>query len=266
MNLQSAYVDGNVHVQLTQLDAIFHGMEKSLLNWTVWNFTLPHSTTATSDATPAENQTSATIQSGDGWNSEDFSLISLDANPTVEVPFRGTSDTTPRDLDTRLNRAALFGDLYLGGRLLPALLRPYPAKTAGVLMSSEFFLDYLRFEMRFVANSTPPLESTSLGLERTTEIFVPVYHFSGRDNVLKIAVSTLGPEEDFAINTVAQASGKTKTGIEWIWDEAEQGLVLIHEERVAGLEVSVVLRVIQAGEDEQAANGNWAGTLMNMFV
>lgn len=265
MNLQSAYVDGNVHVQLTQLDAIFHGMEKSLLNWTVWNFTLPHSTTATPEAAPAENQTSATIQSGDGWNSEDFSLISLHANPTVEVPLHGTSNT-PRDLETPLNRATLFGDLYLGGRLLPALLRPYPAKTAGVLMSSEFFLDHLRFEMRFIANATTPLESSSSGLERTTEIFIPVYHFSGRDNILKITVSTLGPEEDFAINTVAQASGKTKTGIEWIWDETEQGLVLIHEERVAGLEVNVVLRAIQPGEDEKAANKNWAGTLMNMFV
>lgn len=265
MNLQSAYVDGNVHIQLTQLDAIFHGMEKSLLNWTVWNFTLPHSTTATSDATPAENQTSATIQSGDGWNSEDFSLISLHANPTVEVPFHGTS-STPRDLETPLNRAALFGDLYLGGRLLPALLRPYPAKTAGVLISSEFFLDYLRFEMRFIANTTPPLESTSLGLERTTEVFIPVYHFSGRDNILKIIVSGLGPEEDFAINTVAQASGKTKTGIEWIWDEGDQGLTLIHEERVAGLEVNIVLRAVLPGEEEQAVNKNWAGALINMFV
>lgn len=214
---------------------------------------------------PAENQTSAAIQSGDGWNSEDFSLISLHANPTVEVPLHGVSDS-PYDLKTPLNRAALFGDLYLGGRLLPALLRPYPAKTAGVLMSSEFFLDHIRFEMRFVASSTPALESSFSGLERATEIFIPVYHFSGRDNVLKIAVPTLGPEEDFAINTVAQASGKTKTGIEWIWDETEQGLVLIHEEKVAGQEVNVMLRAIQPGEDEKAASKNWAGTLMNMFV
>lgn len=260
MNLQSAYVTGDIHVPLTQLDAIFHGMEKSLLNWTVWNLTLSHSTTATLESTPADNETSAPIQSGDGWNSEDFSLVSLHANPTIEVPLHGTS-APPHDLEKPLTRAALFNDLYLGGRLLPALLRPYPAKTAGILTSSEFFLDSLRFEMRFIAN--PPVSPPAL--ETTTEVFVPVYHFSNRRCILNIIVSGLGPEEEFTIES-AHASGRTKSGIEWTWSEAEQDLALVHGGEVAGLEVGVVLRALLPEEEDKTEKRNWAGALMDIFV
>ncbi|RPA95490.1 glycoside hydrolase [Choiromyces venosus 120613-1] len=232
MNGQESYITGDVHMQLSQLNSIFHGMEKSLLNWTVWNLTLSHSTTATIEGTPMANETDAAIQSGDGWNSEDFSLVSLHNPNTVEVPLE-PSHINPTNEGVPLTRARSFGSLYLGGRLLSALLRPYPAKTAGKLISSHFLMDSKDFHMEFAGNSSEK------EIERTTEIFIPAYHFSGQKCLVVIDD---GQKHEWVVNK-PHMDAKTEGGVEWRWREEEQGMAVVHP--VSGGLITIEVRVLE---------------------
>ncbi|PWW75721.1 Glycoside Hydrolase Family 5 protein [Tuber magnatum] len=248
MNRQNSYVTGNVHMQLSQLNAIFHGMEKSLLNWTVWNLTLSHSATATGADTPTANETGAAIQSGDGWNSEDFSLVSLYNPNTVEVPLE-PSHFGPTNEGVPLTRARSFGNLYLGGRLLPALLRPYPAKTAGRLVSSHFLMDSKIFHMEFAGNASEK------EIERTTEIFIPAYHFSGQRCLVKVSD---GYVQEWVVNKPSM-DAKTEGGVEWRWREEDQGMTVVHP--ISGGLITVEVRVL-----ENAESSSFMENLVGGFV
>ena len=151
MNMQAAYITGNVHHQIRMTDSILAGMERSgAMSWTFWNLTLSHTTASNTPRLKCDNETRAPFQSGDSWNSEDFSIVSSDP-ATTELPLGNYHDISVRANDNGipLTRAALFGDLYRGLRAAPAFLRPYPFALAGKLLKSEFSLDICRFELEF---------------------------------------------------------------------------------------------------------------------
>ncbi|PKI84859.1 hypothetical protein MVES_000809 [Malassezia vespertilionis] len=126
---------GDYRVQNTLLDALVSGLERNLVSFTLWNY----------------NPTN-TVQHGDGWNMEDFSVINLEA---------GAADTANK-------RPA--EPLYRGGRALNAILRPYVAKVAGIPCSTAW--DARRQTLTFQWRNGP-----SGNGPRVTECFIPDYHF-----------------------------------------------------------------------------------------
>jgi hypothetical protein len=90
-----------------------------------------------------------TNQHGDQWNDEDLSIFSRDQQ-------KGT------------------GDLYDGGRALPAVIRPYAARIPGQALSQSFDIraKVYRFAFRHDAVISAPLE-----------VFLPTYHYPKGANV-----------------------------------------------------------------------------------
>ena len=258
MNIQSAYSTGDIHYQLTMTDAILHAMEQSgALNWTFWNLTLSHSTLGTPQ--PVHNETSSPFQSGDAWNSEDFSIVSSDP-ATTELPLRNYADTgiRPNDQGVPLQRAAHFGDLYRGLRSAPAFLRPYPFATAGAIIKSEFSLESCRFELEY------RLLSTGTVAERTTDIFIPAYHFWGRKVIAKFWVRTKekGVSTEEVLLKWDFLEGDAVAAVRWKWECASQSMRLIHSPNLlAGAIVGVVLEA--RTEEEQVG---WGETLRGWVV
>lgn len=121
---------------------------------------------------------------GDDWNGENFSWFSRRrALPPSLLDFEQTSFT----LDN-------------GGRILPSVVRPYPAKTAGI--PSKF--DYEMNTGEFTFEWTLTEESTS----RETEIYIPSLIYHGR----KLVVEGLAPDDKYA------------------YDESRQTLFVVHSD------------------------------------
>jgi hypothetical protein len=259
MNHQEAYNTGNVNHQLTMTDAILHAMERAgALSWTFWNLALSHHTGGA--ATKVDNETAAPFQSGDGWNSEDFSIVSSDP-ATTELPLGHYRDAgvRPHVNGVPLTRAALFGDLYRGLRAAPAFLRPYPFATAGKIIKSEFLLDLCRFELEFsVRTHGGPQEA------RTTEIFVPAYHFWGRKVLVRFWTHVPGKQvrsEEFVMKWDFMEDTACAGALTWRWECGNQALMVLHSAAlVEGTKVGVVVEA----ETEERAVG-WAEMVGGWF-
>lgn len=273
MNRQCAYRTGNIHTQLVMTDAIFTAMERARLNWTFWNISLTHSNLGSHTAPLVDNQTSSAFQSGDGWNSEDFSIVS--SHPAVtELPLNPYTDTgiRPHDNGTPLTRAALFGDLYRGLRGAPAVLRPYPFKTAGNLLHAEFNRKRCQFEMEYSVSGEKQV-SGSDQLSRTTEIFVPAYHYWGRSRLGSSSVTlkfwvkpyshpTVIREVEWDLRWDMQEGQWKGLGVDyWKWEMGKQSLVVVHER---GLKKGDVIGItLEALENERVS---LVGSLFGWFV
>ena len=113
---------------------------------------------------------------GDDWNGENFSWFSRRrALPLSLLDFEQRSFT----LDN-------------GGRILPSVVRPYPAKTAGI--PSRF--DYEMNTGEFTFEWTLGEESAS----RETEIYIPSLIYHGR----KLVVEGLAPDDKYAYDESRQ--------------------------------------------------------------
>ncbi|KAI5813174.1 glycoside hydrolase superfamily [Pyronema omphalodes] len=239
INHQSAYVTGNIHHHIIMMDAILHGMEMAgPMNWTFWNITLNHNTSGRPRL--MHNETAASFQSGDGWNSEDFSIVSSDP-ATTEIPLNPYIDrgVRPHDNGRPLRRAAMFGDLYRGLRAAPAFLRPYPIATAGRILKSEFLLSCTRFVLEYAPNT-----SASSEIARTTECFIPAYHFWGRKVVARFWIKDKNGvrSEEVALKWDFM-EGEAAAGLKYRWVCARQALEVTHREGLEG-EVGVTLEAL----------------------
>ncbi|KAI5803619.1 hypothetical protein DFH27DRAFT_594912 [Peziza echinospora] len=275
-----AYKTGDVHWQLVMLDSVTGAMErvaKGTLNWTLWNFTSENYVTATGEGA-ALSGANKEIESGDGWNSEDFSLVSRD-HAMTEVPYPGGKQSLrphpapePNNLGTPLTRAHKFEDLYIGARCTGAWIRPYATKIAGVVVSSAFTLGNIdngnrecwggRWAMKY--HTSTPHEGAP-EITRTTEIFLPAYHFGGEVWSLNINLTRspagVTSRTTFLItesNISGMTSLPTKTGgaaeeLIWRYNEALQTLVLIHSPTLSGVLVEVSAEV--GVEEDQTAVG-----------
>ena len=254
-----AYKTGDVHWQIVMLDSVVGAMErvgKGNLNWTLWNFASENYATVPHSGVP---------EAGDGWNSEDFSLVSRD-QATTEIIYHPKTATLdqknpprPNNKGIPLTRAQQFGNLYIGARCIGAWVRPYPAKTAGILLKSQFTLANVdegtrscwggTFEMLYTASKHNGLNPE---VARKTELFLPAYHFGGEPWTLRIGESRSrwsGKVFATAIVVAGECSGSVvlrpaiRGKISWKYSEAAQSLEIVHSPQLAGSNIQVQIEV-----------------------
>ncbi|WFD00469.1 hypothetical protein MYAM1_003218 [Malassezia yamatoensis] len=145
-------IPGNYRVQNQLLGALVSALERNLISFTLWNYN-PRNT----------------VEQGDAWNQEDFSLINLEAVAADQGNLR-------RD-----------EILYRGGRAIDAVLRPYVCKIDGVPLST--YWDAGRSTLEFHWRNL----SQSSG--QPTEVYVPDYHARGLQLNIRLSDGTYRYDE-----------------------------------------------------------------------
>lgn len=140
----SAFVTGDYDKQRELMHALVSAMEASFLGFTLWNYN------------PAN-----TAEHGDGWNDEDFSVV--------------TSGESAADYRNKLHED---DELYSGVRCADVVVRPYAVKTAGIPIRSSWDPRTLQFEFEWQSTAQ---QSPAAPECHTTEIFLPNYHYFAHD-------------------------------------------------------------------------------------
>ncbi|KAJ1322981.1 glycoside hydrolase family 5 C-terminal domain-containing protein [Microdochium nivale] len=180
VNARAAYRSGNFDVHRDLYNALIAAMEDCLVGFTLWNYN------------PGN-----TVEHGDGWNKEDFSMITSDRPPNHAPDYR--------------NARHEADPTYTGGRALDVIIRPYAAKIAGEPLRTSWDERTLRFELEWEEarqSSTSSPRGLLDALEdkaHQTEVFMPAYHYAGK----KLAVSVSG-------------------GADWSYNAAQQTLYVRH--------------------------------------
>ncbi|KIJ34283.1 glycoside hydrolase family 5 protein [Sphaerobolus stellatus SS14] len=151
MNEKEAFRSGNFKWQAKMMDAMITGLERSLLGFTLWNYNPDN-----------------VDDHGDSWNGENFSwfgmshrrsarsfpkLSSLQSDPSGTAEFFAQQNTALDD----------------GGRILRAVVRPYPAKVAGIPKKWTYESNTGQVDFTW---EEPVTQEKSLR-SRETEIFFP---------------------------------------------------------------------------------------------
>ncbi|KAI0356759.1 glycoside hydrolase [Trametes cingulata] len=193
MNKGEAFETDRWDWQTKMMDAMITALERSLVGFTLWNYN------------PDNDD-----HRGDDWNGENFSWFSQKrALPSNWLDHSQTSPT----LDN-------------GGRILRAVVRPYPAKTAGIPLRFEYEMNTGEFSFEWVVPENAPSANADADAQRAarasvrdpplktyrTEIFVPSQLAHGR----KLVVKGLKPEDKYA------------------YDEARQTLTIVPHDNAPG--------------------------------
>ncbi|KAF3931949.1 hypothetical protein ABW20_dc0101471 [Dactylellina cionopaga] len=264
MNNQSAYEDGNMHTQLVMMNAICSAMERLMMNWTLWTLSLE-----TDCLRNADGSLGAPFACGEGWNSEDFSVVTRDPAMT-EVPFdpeRKNPAPPVNDNGHVLTRGRMFGDLYKGCRATGAWVRPYAPKTAGDPKFAEFDAHKAVYKMAYTASNG------ETGISRTTEVFVPVYHYMRREVTLAWSVKDVSGKEvegkthKFSTEDDAPFKYKGDGGyVELEYDIKQQMFTIKHEKKAAECLVSVELKAQLEPNTAPWWGWRWARVFLSSFV
>lgn len=172
MNDGEGFKRKNYEWHLRMMDALMTALERNLVGFTLWNYN-------------PENDDAH----GDFWNGENFSWFS---QSRADCAVSSTSDSSSTML-TQSSKA-----LDAGARLLPVLVRPYPAKVAGTPL--EFSYEPETGELRFVYETS----RSEVVRARETEVFLPAKLAYGR----KLVVDAPGSE--------------------WTYDSERQTLFVVH--------------------------------------
>ncbi|KIJ16448.1 glycoside hydrolase family 5 protein [Paxillus involutus ATCC 200175] len=183
MNEKNAFKTENWTWQCRMMDAMMTGLERSLASFTLWNYN-PDNTDA----------------HGDDWNGENFSW------------FSRRRALPPSLLDLHQGSFTLDN----GGRILPSVVRPYPAKTAGIPLKFEYEMNTGKFTFEWTTNT-----ATQEGTARETEIYVPSLIAHGR----KLVVEGLAPEDQY------------------IYDESRQTLFVVQGDSAPGKIKKIIVSV-----------------------
>ncbi|KIM41720.1 glycoside hydrolase family 5 protein [Hebeloma cylindrosporum] len=172
MNKGEAFETDDFVWQARMMDAMLTGLERALVGFTLWHYN------------PYNDD-----QAGDHWNGENFSWFSRRrALPPSLLYYEQDAPS----LDN-------------GGRILSSVVRPYPAKTAGIPLRFEYEMNTGTFTYEWAnpipgdANakspsttktnerkiSKPPLTLHRPLLTRETEIFIPSQLTHGRNLIVK---------------------------------------------------------------------------------
>lgn len=149
VNGRTAFKTGNYDSQRELMHALISAMEDNFVGFTLWNYN------------PINEEAH-----GDGWNNEDFSIVT---GGGAVVDYR--------------NEEHEADQLYRGARTLGVVTRPYAAKVAGIPTRSRWDPRTLKFEFEWQSDPQEP----SAGKSRVTEVFLPNYHYATHD--LSIEVS-----------------------------------------------------------------------------
>ncbi|KIJ64803.1 glycoside hydrolase family 5 protein [Hydnomerulius pinastri MD-312] len=182
MNGMEALESENWTWQYRMMDAMMTALEGSLASFTLWNYN-PDNTDA----------------HGDDWNGENFSW------------FSRRRALPPSLLDLEQSSFTLDN----GGRILPSVVRPYPAKTAGIPVKFEYEMNGAQFTFEWMA-SAPHGDAV-----RETEIYLPSLITHGR----KLVVEGL-PSED-----------------KYLYDESRQTLFIVQGDAASGKSRKITVSV-----------------------
>ncbi|OCH85892.1 glycoside hydrolase [Obba rivulosa] len=169
--------------QLRMMDAMVTALDRSLVGFTLWNYN------------PDNDD-----HRGDDWNGENFSWFSRRrALPPSLLGYDQASST----LDN-------------GGRILRAIVRPYPAKTAGIPLRFDYEMNTGVFTYEWVIPKTsssapasrlsdtsvanPPRAGHPVLKSKTTEIYMPSMLAHGE----KLVVQGLAPDDEYAYDESRQ--------------------------------------------------------------
>ncbi|OJT05214.1 hypothetical protein TRAPUB_4039 [Trametes pubescens] len=177
MNKGEAFETDRWDWQTKMMDAMLTALERSLVGFTLWNYN------------PDNDD-----HRGDDWNGENFSWFSQ--RRALPTPWLDHAQTSPT-LDN-------------GGRILRAVVRPYPAKTAGIPLRFEYEMNTGEFTYEWAIPNNddaadaskaalasvrdPPRSSHPPLKTNKTEIFVPLQLVQGR----KLLVHGLKREDAYA--------------------------------------------------------------------
>ncbi|KIM25743.1 glycoside hydrolase family 5 protein [Serendipita vermifera MAFF 305830] len=167
MNNAEAFRSGDFTWQSKMMDALCCALEQTLIGFTLWNYN------------PLNEDST-----GDQWNGENFSWFS---NARARKPGSASRDQIEPSLDD-------------GGRILESVVRPYPAKVAGIPLKFDYDINRgeFRFEWAKPETSTnsgspkhpsvnrPPLFGHPAITSRMTELYVPMQLVKGRKIVVAL--------------------------------------------------------------------------------
>lgn len=151
INGREAFITGNYDKQRKLMHALISAMEDNFVGFTLWNY----------------NPTN-TMEHGDGWNDEDFSIVTCEENA---VDYR--------------NKPYEDDELYRGTRCLDVVIRPYAVKIAGEPMKSHWDPRTLQYELEW--QSTATIDEHMGHKRRLTEVFLPDYHYKTHELNIKVS-------------------------------------------------------------------------------
>ncbi|KAJ7614127.1 glycoside hydrolase [Roridomyces roridus] len=166
MNKGEAFRTDDFSWQTRMMDAMITGLERSLIGFTLWNYN------------PFNDD-----RLGDHWNGENFSWFSQ-------------RRALPSSL---LYHEQAAPSLDQGGRILRAVVRPYPAKVAGIPLKFEYEMTTGAFSFEWAVptatsssgssstprTSTPPLTGHPELTATETEIYLPSSLTLGRKVIVR---------------------------------------------------------------------------------
>jgi len=163
MNHGDAFESDDWTWQLRMMDSMLTGLEQALIGFALWNYN------------PDNDDTQ-----GDHWNGESFSWFAQ--RRSLPASF--------------LNLAQTSATLDNGGRILEAVVRPFPAKIAGIplkfeyeMNTGEFTFEWCNADPKSTSGSgeisNPPLNRMAPLLAKETEIFVPSLITNERDVIVE---------------------------------------------------------------------------------
>ncbi|KAE9405555.1 glycoside hydrolase family 5 protein [Gymnopus androsaceus JB14] len=177
INKGEAFKTDDFTWQAKMMDAMIVGLERAMVGFTLWNYN-PYNTDL----------------AGDEWNGENFSWFSR-------------SRALPPSL---LYYEQSASSLDNGGRILPAIVRPYPAKTAGIPLKFEYEVTTGSFVFKWRNPDTESTEGAATVEKPTrahpqikaleTEIFLPFMIAHGRN----VVVSGLDNDDSYAYDEARQ--------------------------------------------------------------
>ncbi|KAG8740377.1 hypothetical protein FRC10_004386 [Ceratobasidium sp. 414] len=173
MNNGEAFKSGDFEWHARMMDSLMTALERNLVGFTLWNY----------------NPDNDDVH-GDFWNGENFSWFSR-CRADSSLPFDASSSL--------LNQSSRALDA--GARLLPVIVRPYPAKVAGTPLS--FSYEPRTGAFKFIYDTSA---SADLVRSKESEMFLPASLTQSR----KLLVSA--------------------PGMEWTYDPARQTLFVVHKE------------------------------------
>jgi len=180
-----------------------------------------------------------TDQEGDNWNGENFSWFSQRrAMPKLPLDHEQTS-------------------LHLdgGARILGAVIRPYPAKVAGIPL--EFNYEMMNGEMSFSWMIPQGTEHDRLRTQET-EIFFPSLLVSGRKLLLEARVDMSQYKCDDESELVKKLQVLTEERYAYTYDEHRQTLFVIPKDTSAGIKHDIRVRVWPPVQPSFDLNDFWS--------
>ncbi|EJU01559.1 glycoside hydrolase family 5 protein [Dacryopinax primogenitus] len=226
MNNAHAFKTGDFTWQSRMLDALISGLDSARASFTLWNYN-PGNTDA----------------QGDRWNGENFSFYTLSAralSSSSEFKDSALAQTNP-ELDD-------------GGRVLSSLVRPYPAKVAGIPLSYSYSTSTGVFELTY---ASPAHAGAELDLGRGRDGWVPLDHpaiMARETEIFLPLLLTQGREV------------KVEGAWKWVYSEERQTLYVLQETTGEARAWNVKVRVRPALTVRQEGEWTWVWALLGVLL